>query len=54
MLKSIGTIRVPIVIRLQGTNAQEAKALIDAAGLPVHSVVLLEEAASKVHEILAS
>jgi succinyl-CoA synthetase beta subunit len=51
--KSIGNVRVPIIVRLQGTNAVEAKKLIDDSGLDVHSVVLLQEAADKVAELLA-
>lgn len=51
--KNIGNIEVPIIIRLQGTNAEEAKKLIDDSGLKVHSVVLLKEAAEKVAEVLA-
>jgi succinyl-CoA synthetase beta subunit len=44
---------VPIIVRLQGTNAIEAKQLIDDSGLPVHSVVEFQEAADKVQELLA-
>ena len=51
--KSMGSIPVPIIVRLQGTNAVEAKKLIDESGLNVHSAVLLQEAADKVKEILA-
>lgn len=51
--KSMGNIPVPIIVRLQGTNAVEAKKLIDESGLNVHSAVLLQEAADKVKEILA-
>lgn len=51
--KKIGNIPVPIIVRLQGTNAEEAKQLIQSSGLKVHSVVLLEEAAQKVKEVLA-
>ncbi|MCB9363053.1 MAG: ADP-forming succinate--CoA ligase subunit beta [Flavobacteriales bacterium] len=51
--KSIGNIPVPIIVRLQGTNAEEAKKLIDESGLDVHSAVLLKEAAAKVSEVLA-
>jgi succinyl-CoA synthetase beta subunit len=51
--KSIGNIPVPIIVRLQGTNAEEAKKLIDESGLDVHSAVLLKEAAQKVSEVLA-
>ena len=51
--KNMGEIPVPIIVRLQGTNAEEAKKLIDDAGLNVHSAVLLQEAADKVKEVLA-
>ena len=52
--KNIGEINVPIIVRLQGTNAEEAKQLIDNSGLSVHPVVLLQEAADKVKEVLAN
>lgn len=51
--KNIGEINVPLIVRLQGTNAEEAKKLIDESGLKVESVILLQEAADKVTEILA-
>jgi succinyl-CoA synthetase beta subunit len=51
--KNMGNIPVPIIVRLQGTNAEEAKKLIDESGLNVHSAVQLQEAADKVKEILA-
>lgn len=51
--KNMGNIPVPIIVRLQGTNAEEAKKLIDDSGLNVHSAVQLQEAADKVKEILA-
>ncbi|MCC6601368.1 MAG: ADP-forming succinate--CoA ligase subunit beta [Crocinitomicaceae bacterium] len=51
--KNIGDIRVPIIVRLQGTNAAEAKELIDRSGLAVHSVITLQEAADKVKMVLA-
>lgn len=51
--KNMGSIPVPIIVRLQGTNAEEAKRLIDESGLNVHSAVLLQEAADKVKEVLA-
>ena len=51
--KSIGTFPVPLIVRLQGTNAEEAKKLIDDSGLDVISVVQLQEAADKVKEVLA-
>jgi succinyl-CoA synthetase beta subunit len=40
--------RVPIIVRLQGTNAEEAKVIIDNSGLNVVSAVLLKEAAEAV------
>jgi succinyl-CoA synthetase beta subunit len=51
--KNMGNIPVPIIVRLQGTNAEEAKKLIDESGLNVHSAVLLQEAADKVKAVLA-
>lgn len=51
--KNIGELPVPLIVRLQGTNAVEAKELIDNSGLSVHSVVVLQEAADKVKEVLA-
>jgi succinyl-CoA synthetase beta subunit len=51
--KSIGTINVPIIVRLQGTNAEEAKALIEASGLQVQSATLLSEAAALVNKAVA-
>lgn len=51
--KNIGDIDIPIIVRLQGTNAEEAKQLIDDSGLKVHSAVLLQEAADKVKEVLS-
>ena len=48
--KNIGNIHVPIIVRLQGTNAEEAKAMIDSSGLKVHSAILLKEAAQLVKE----
>ena len=51
--KNIGDIPVPIIVRLQGTNAEEAKKLIDESGLKVLSAVELKEAAEKVKEVLS-
>ncbi|SHE50244.1 succinyl-CoA synthetase beta subunit [Psychroflexus salarius] len=45
-------IKVPIIVRLQGTNAEEAKELIDNSGLAVESAVLFKEAADKVQAVL--
>ncbi|MCE2962567.1 MAG: ADP-forming succinate--CoA ligase subunit beta [Chitinophagales bacterium] len=50
--KSIGNIPVPIIVRLQGTNAEEGKRLIDESGLKVKSAILLREAAEAVKEVL--
>ena len=49
---NIGEIKVPIIVRLQGTNAEEAKKIIDDSGLKVHSAILLKEAADLVTEVL--
>ncbi|CAG0909492.1 unnamed protein product [Cyprideis torosa] len=46
-------IKVPIIARLQGTNAVEAKQMIDDSGLKVLSAITLEEAAEKVKEAIA-
>ena len=51
--KSIGTINIPIIVRLEGTNADIAKKIIDESGLDVHSVIEFQEAADKVQEVLA-
>ena len=51
--KSIGNIPVPIIVRLQGTNAEEAKSIIDNSGLNVHSAITLREAADKVKELIS-
>lgn len=50
--KSIGNIPVPIIVRLQGTNAIEAKSIIDNSGLNVHSAITLKEAADKVKNVI--
>ena len=51
--KKIGQIDVPIIVRLQGTNAEEGAKVIDESGLNVLSAVVLQEAAEKVKEVLA-
>jgi succinyl-CoA synthetase beta subunit len=51
--KSIGNIPVPIIVRLQGTNAAEAKKLIDESGLKVQSAIQLSEAADLVKKAVA-
>ncbi len=50
---NIGNIPVPIIVRLQGTNAIEGKKLIDESGLRVHSAITLQEAADLVTEVLS-
>ena len=52
--KNIGEIPVPIIVRLQGTNAKEAKQIIDDSGLKVYSAILLKEAADLVNQVLAN
>lgn len=51
--KNMGNISVPIIVRLQGTNAEIAKKLIDESGLEVKSAILLQEAADLVSEVLS-
>jgi succinyl-CoA synthetase beta subunit len=50
--KSIGTISVPVIVRLQGTNAEEGAALINNSGLKVHSAITLQEAANLVKQLV--
>jgi succinyl-CoA synthetase beta subunit len=50
--RNIGKIRVPIIVRLQGTNAEEARKIIDESGLKVYSATLLSEAAALVSQVL--
>lgn len=51
--KSIGKINVPVIVRLQGTNAEEAKKIIDESGLAVLSAISFSEAAARVKEVLS-
>jgi succinyl-CoA synthetase beta subunit len=48
----IGEINIPVIVRLQGTNAAEGKELIDNSGLKVHSAITLQEAADLVKELV--
>jgi succinyl-CoA synthetase beta subunit len=48
--QSIGSVRVPVIVRLQGTNATEAKVLIDNSGLKVFSAISLQDAADLVRK----
>jgi succinyl-CoA synthetase beta subunit len=50
--KNIGKIDIPIIVRLQGTNAIEGKKIIDDSGLRVHSAITLQEAADLVTKVL--
>ncbi len=50
---SIGNIHIPIIVRLQGTNADVAKKLIDESGLKVQSAIQLSEAAELVNKAVA-
>lgn len=50
--KSIGEIKVPVIVRLQGTNAEEARKIIDNSGLAVYSAASFSDAAALVNKIL--
>lgn len=52
--RNIGDIHVPIIVRLQGTNADIAKKIIEDSGLKVYSAILLQEAADLVNQVLSS
>ncbi len=51
--KKVGNIPVPIIVRLQGTNAEEGAKIIQQSGLKVFSAILLKDAAQKIKEVLA-
>ena len=51
--KKVGNIPVPIIVRLQGTNAEEGAKIIKESGLKVFSAILLKDAAQKIKEVLA-
>ena len=51
--KSIGDIKVPVIVRLQGTNAEEARALIDSSGLKVIAASTFTDAAERVRAALS-
>lgn len=51
--KKIGNIQVPIIVRLQGTNAEEGARIIEESGLKVFPAILLKDAAQRVKEVLA-
>ena len=50
--KNIGDIDVPIIVRLQGTNAEEGAKIIEDSGLKVYSAILLKDAAERVEEVI--
>jgi succinyl-CoA synthetase beta subunit len=51
--KNIGEINIPIIVRLQGTNAELGAQIISESGLKVYPAILLKEAADKIKEVLA-
>jgi len=51
--KKVGNIPVPIIVRLQGTNAEEGAKIIQESGLKVFSAILLKDAAQRIKEVLA-
>jgi len=52
--RSIGNVKVPIIVRLQGTNAEEAKKLIEESGHKVQSAIILSEAAALVSKAVGA
>lgn len=50
--KAIGSINIPVIVRLQGTNAEEGKKLIDDSGLKVYSAITLQQAADLVKKLV--
>ena len=50
--EKVGDIKIPVIVRLQGTNAEEGKQLIDDSGLKVYSAITLQEAADRVKELV--
>lgn len=50
--KSIGNISVPVIVRLQGTNNEEGKKIIDESGLKVKGAITLKEAADLVKQVI--
>jgi succinyl-CoA synthetase beta subunit len=50
--KAIGHIHVPVIVRLQGTNAEDGKNIIDESGLEVLSAISLQESANLVHKVM--
>jgi succinyl-CoA synthetase beta subunit len=50
--KTVGTIDIPVIVRLQGTNAEEARQVINHSGLKVHAAVTFKEAADLVRKVV--
>ncbi len=50
--EKVGDIKIPVIVRLQGTNAEEGKQLIDDSGLKVYSAITFQEAADRVKELV--
>lgn len=50
--KNLGDIAVPMVVRLQGTNAEEGAEIIQKSGLKVHGVTTIDEATEKIKSLL--
>ena len=47
-------ISIPIIVRLEGTNSDLAKKIIDTSGFNFHSAIEFKEAADKVQRVLGS
>ena len=52
--KKIGEIEIPIIVRLQGTNAEGGKKIIDESGLKVYSAITLKEASDLVQKLVSA
>lgn len=50
--KNIGNIDIPIIVRLQGTNAEEGAKIIEESGLKVRSAILLQDAVERIEEVV--
>jgi len=50
--RSVGEIKVPVIVRLQGTNAEDGRKIIDGSGLSVCSALTFNEAAGLVSSVL--
>lgn len=51
--KKVGDIKIPVIVRLQGTNAEGAKVIIDESGLKVNAAITLQEAADVVKSVVS-